>query len=189
MTPNHHKLVNEFVLLDNFYCSGVVSADGHSWADSAYVTDYLEKAFGAFPRSYPDDGRDALAFAPTGFCGKTHCCTAKRSATTANSSPRRNTRRRARPGRTCTRSTDRNPKDPDHDQSEMKSLGAAHASDVSLFSVDHAGCVAGPTCSFRICGLREGWQDAESALHVAAVRSYGRNQAGLADAASDGRRQ
>jgi hypothetical protein len=66
-TPNHHKLVNEFVLLDNFYCSGVVSADGHSWADSAYVTDYLEKAFGAFPRSYPDDGRDALAFAPTGF--------------------------------------------------------------------------------------------------------------------------
>ena len=66
-TPNHHKLVNEFVLLDNFYCSGVLSADGHSWADSAYVTDYLEKAFGAFPRSYPDDGRDALAFAPTGF--------------------------------------------------------------------------------------------------------------------------
>jgi YVTN family beta-propeller protein len=66
-TPNHHKLAGEFVLLDNFYCSGVVSADGHSWADSAYVTDYLEKAFGAFPRSYPDDGRDALAFAPTGF--------------------------------------------------------------------------------------------------------------------------
>jgi YVTN family beta-propeller protein len=67
VTPNHHKLVNEFVLLDNFYCSGVLSADGHSWTDSAYVTDYLEKAFGAFPRSYPDDGRDALAFAPTGF--------------------------------------------------------------------------------------------------------------------------
>jgi YVTN family beta-propeller protein len=67
VTPNHHKLAREFALLDNFYCSGVLSADGHSWTDSAYVTDYLEKAFGGFSRSYPDDGRDPLAFAPTGF--------------------------------------------------------------------------------------------------------------------------
>jgi YVTN family beta-propeller protein len=67
VTPNHHKLAREFALFDNFYCSGVLSADGHSWVDSAYVTDYLEKAFGGFPRSYPDDGRDPLAFAPTGF--------------------------------------------------------------------------------------------------------------------------
>ncbi|CAN5217009.1 alkaline phosphatase family protein [soil metagenome] len=67
VTPNHHKLAREFTLLDNFYCSGVLSADGHSWTDSAYVTDYLEKAFGSFSRSYPDDGRDPLAFAPTGF--------------------------------------------------------------------------------------------------------------------------
>ncbi len=67
VTPNHHKLAREFVLLDNFYCSGILSADGHSWTDAAYVTDYLEKAFGAFARSYPDDGRDPLAFAPTGF--------------------------------------------------------------------------------------------------------------------------
>jgi YVTN family beta-propeller protein len=67
VTPNHHKLVREFTLFDNFYCSGVLSADGHSWTDSAYVTDYLEKAFGGFTRSYPDDGRDPLAFAPTGF--------------------------------------------------------------------------------------------------------------------------
>ncbi|MEZ5104804.1 MAG: beta-propeller fold lactonase family protein [Draconibacterium sp.] len=29
ITPNHHKLAEEFVLLDNFYCSGVLSADGH----------------------------------------------------------------------------------------------------------------------------------------------------------------
>jgi YVTN family beta-propeller protein len=67
ITPNHHKLASEFTLLDNFYCSGILSADGHSWTDSAYVTDYLEKAFGSFARSYPDDGRDPLAFAPTGF--------------------------------------------------------------------------------------------------------------------------
>ena len=30
VTPNHHKLAREFTLLDNFYCSGVLSADGHS---------------------------------------------------------------------------------------------------------------------------------------------------------------
>jgi YVTN family beta-propeller protein len=71
VTPNHHSLVRQFTLLDNFYCSGVLSADGHSWADSAYVTDYLERAFGGFTRSYPDDGKDALAFAPTGFLWNT----------------------------------------------------------------------------------------------------------------------
>ena len=67
VTPNHHALAEEFVLLDNFYCSGVLSADGHQWTDEAYVTDYLEKQFGDFPRSYPYDGGDALAYASTGF--------------------------------------------------------------------------------------------------------------------------
>jgi YVTN family beta-propeller protein len=67
VTPNHHKLAREFLLLDNFYCSGVVSADGHQWTDEAYVTDYLEKSFGGFERSYPYWGGDALAYASSGF--------------------------------------------------------------------------------------------------------------------------
>jgi len=67
ITPNCHKLVDEFVLLDNFYCSGVLSADGHQWATEAYVVDYLEKAFGGWPRSYPYAGGDAMAYAPSGF--------------------------------------------------------------------------------------------------------------------------
>jgi len=67
VTPNHHKLAETFVLLDNFYCSGVLSADGHQWTDEAYVTDYLEKSFGDFTRSYPYDGDDALAYASSGF--------------------------------------------------------------------------------------------------------------------------
>lgn len=67
VTPNHHKLAEEYVLLDNFYCSGVLSADGHQWTDEAYVTDYLEKFFGSFTRSYPYDGDDALAYASSGF--------------------------------------------------------------------------------------------------------------------------
>ncbi len=67
VTPNAHKLVDEFVLLDNFYCSGVLSADGHQWALEGYVTDYLEKGFGGWPRSYPYEGGDALAYASSGF--------------------------------------------------------------------------------------------------------------------------
>ncbi len=67
VTPNCHKLVDEFVLLDNFYCSGTLSADGHQWTNEAYVTDYLEKAYGGWPRSYPYEGGDAMAYAPSGF--------------------------------------------------------------------------------------------------------------------------
>ena len=67
VTPNHHKLAETFVLLDNFYCSGLLSADGHQWTDEAIVTDYLEKSFGGFTRSYPYDGDDALAYASSGF--------------------------------------------------------------------------------------------------------------------------
>jgi YVTN family beta-propeller protein len=67
VTPNHHALAREFTLFDNSYCSGVLSADGHSWVNEAYVTDYLERAFGGFTRSYPDDGSDPLAYPATGF--------------------------------------------------------------------------------------------------------------------------
>ena len=71
VTPNQHKMVREFVLLDNTYCSGILSADGHQWSDSAFATDYMEKSFAGFPRSYPDGMEDsdvdALAYAPSGF--------------------------------------------------------------------------------------------------------------------------
>ncbi|MBN2211981.1 MAG: bifunctional YncE family protein/alkaline phosphatase family protein, partial [Sedimentisphaerales bacterium] len=67
ITPNHHALAEEFVLLDNFYCNGVLSADGHQWTDEGFVTDYIEKSFGGFKRSYPYDGDDCLAYASSGF--------------------------------------------------------------------------------------------------------------------------
>jgi hypothetical protein len=67
ITPNHHAIVEEFVLLDNFYCSGILSADGHQWTNEAFVTDYLEKMFGGFSRSYPYAGDDPLAYASSGF--------------------------------------------------------------------------------------------------------------------------
>ena len=71
VTPAQHRLARDFVLLDNTYCSGILSADGHNWSCSAIVTDYLERQFAGFPRSYPDGfGRsdsDALAWSPAGF--------------------------------------------------------------------------------------------------------------------------
>jgi len=67
VTPNHHALAEQFVLLDNFYCNGVLSADGHQWTDEGYACDYIEKSFGGWPRSYPYEGDDALAFASSGF--------------------------------------------------------------------------------------------------------------------------
>ena len=71
VTPNQHKLVREFALLDNTYCSGILSADGHQWSTTAFGTDYLERSFAGWPRSYPDgmgpDEIDALAYAPSGF--------------------------------------------------------------------------------------------------------------------------
>lgn len=53
ITPNQHKIAREFVLLDNFYCDGEVSADGHEWTMGAYATDFLEKTW---PTNYGGRG-------------------------------------------------------------------------------------------------------------------------------------
>ena len=71
-TPNQHKIVREFVLLDNTFCAGVQSAEGHQWTDSAIANEYVERQLSSeFPRSYPggkvEDGVDALAWASSGF--------------------------------------------------------------------------------------------------------------------------
>jgi DNA-binding beta-propeller fold protein YncE len=54
ITPNHHALAREFVLLDNFYVEAEVSADGHEWTMGAYATDFVEKTW---PLSYRGDRR------------------------------------------------------------------------------------------------------------------------------------
>ncbi len=53
ITPNEHAIAKQFVLLDNFYVDGEVSADGHNWSMGAYATDYLEKTW---PTSYGHRG-------------------------------------------------------------------------------------------------------------------------------------
>jgi DNA-binding beta-propeller fold protein YncE len=49
VTPNAHRLARQFVLLDNFYVDGEVSADGHEWSMGAYATDFVKRVW---PLSY-----------------------------------------------------------------------------------------------------------------------------------------
>jgi DNA-binding beta-propeller fold protein YncE len=71
ITPNQHALARQFVLLDNTYCAGILSADGHNWSTAAFANNYLERSFAGWPRSYPDgmeeNDKDALAYSPAGF--------------------------------------------------------------------------------------------------------------------------
>ncbi len=54
VTPNHHALASEFVLLDNFYVESEVSADGHEWSMGAYASDFVERIW---PVGYRGDRR------------------------------------------------------------------------------------------------------------------------------------
>ncbi|MDX1935099.1 MAG: hypothetical protein SFU56_21080 [Capsulimonadales bacterium] len=72
VTPNHHALAREYILLDNLYCNGEVSVDGHHWSNGAYVPDLMQRTWpaqyggkGAPPIRYGDFG-DPLAETPGG---------------------------------------------------------------------------------------------------------------------------
>jgi phospholipase C len=65
VTPNQHAIAGQFALLDNYYCNGVLSADGHSWSTEGNATTYFERTFGGWTRSYPY-GDDPLAISSTG---------------------------------------------------------------------------------------------------------------------------
>ena len=82
VTPNHHALAAEFVLLDNFYVNAEVSADGHEWSMAAYATDFVERTWpstyggkGSVPvengrpksLGYPSEGSFALARPKNGY--------------------------------------------------------------------------------------------------------------------------
>ncbi len=70
VTPNHHKLAEEYVLLDNLYCNGHVSADGHPWSTMAYNTDYVARNWAltySGRAGVEDDDDDDLRKAPSGY--------------------------------------------------------------------------------------------------------------------------
>jgi hypothetical protein len=70
ITPNHHKLAEEFVLLDNLFCNGQVSRDGHPWSTMAYNTDYIARDWHlTYSRreGVEDDDEGELLNAPSGY--------------------------------------------------------------------------------------------------------------------------
>jgi DNA-binding beta-propeller fold protein YncE len=71
VSPNHHKLAREFVLLDNFYVSADVSADGHAWTTSAIANDYIQKlwpnSYASRRRLYDYEGQEPTAAPPAGY--------------------------------------------------------------------------------------------------------------------------
>jgi YVTN family beta-propeller protein len=72
ITPNHHALAREFVLIDNLYHNAEVSASGHFWVNSAYDRDYVEKFWpstysGRGKKERPDYHDDPQAYPSHGF--------------------------------------------------------------------------------------------------------------------------
>lgn len=61
VTPNAHRLARQFVLLDNLYCDGEVSAEGHEWSMGAYCTDFVKKVW---PLSYRGSPTKKLSIYP-----------------------------------------------------------------------------------------------------------------------------
>ncbi len=61
ITPNQHALARQFGILDNFYCSGEVSGDGHIWSTAAINSDYNEKTweigYRSRERTYDSEGQ------------------------------------------------------------------------------------------------------------------------------------
>src|SRR5258705_2032602 len=51
ITPNAHAITQRWVLFDNFYVDGEVSADGHEWTTRAFANDFNEKVW---PQIYSD---------------------------------------------------------------------------------------------------------------------------------------
>jgi DNA-binding beta-propeller fold protein YncE len=73
VTPNHHALAEQFVLLDNFYVESEVSADGHEWTMAAYANDFVEKSWPLSYRGsskiigYPSEGSYEIATPAGGY--------------------------------------------------------------------------------------------------------------------------
>jgi DNA-binding beta-propeller fold protein YncE len=64
VSPNHHQLAREFVLLDNFYADAEVSSDGHEWSMGAYASDFVEKIW---PLEYGHNKRKKYPYPAEGI--------------------------------------------------------------------------------------------------------------------------
>jgi YVTN family beta-propeller protein len=68
VTPNAHALARQTVTLDNLYCDGEVSEDGHQWTDGAYATDFVEKSWvNSYSRRAEPKADERLTASPAGY--------------------------------------------------------------------------------------------------------------------------
>jgi YVTN family beta-propeller protein len=68
ITPNHHAIAGQWVLLDNLYCNGEVSVDGHAWCDAAYANDFNERHWtNTYSKRNGVDADDRLNRSPGGY--------------------------------------------------------------------------------------------------------------------------
>jgi len=68
ITPNQHRLAREYVLLDNLFCNGEVSLDGHSWCQAAIATDHNQRTWMASYSGHgPVPGNDEMDTPAAGF--------------------------------------------------------------------------------------------------------------------------
>src|SRR5436853_1899562 len=67
-TPNAHALARQTVILDNLYCNGEVSQDGHQWSNAAYATDFTQKAWvNSYSRRGEPEADERLTASPAGY--------------------------------------------------------------------------------------------------------------------------
>ena len=68
VTPNAHALAKRLVTLDNLYCDGEVSEDGHQWSNAAYATDFNQKAWtNSYSSRSEPDADERLMSSPAGY--------------------------------------------------------------------------------------------------------------------------
>jgi YVTN family beta-propeller protein len=77
VTPNAHAYARRWVTLDNLYCDGEVSEDGHQWSNAAYATDFNEKAWtNSYSRRSEPNADERLMSSPAGYlwdaCARKH---------------------------------------------------------------------------------------------------------------------
>lgn len=71
ISPNHHQLARDFVLLDNFYVNADVSADGHNWSTAAIAPPYVQRmwpnSYGGRRSHYDYEGGEPAAIPAAGY--------------------------------------------------------------------------------------------------------------------------
>jgi YVTN family beta-propeller protein len=77
VTPNAHALASRLVTLDNLYCDGEVSEDGHQWSNAAYATDFNQKAWtNSYSSRNEPQADERLMSSPAGYlwdaCARKH---------------------------------------------------------------------------------------------------------------------